>query len=159
MTEPFILKHETTLHYRSFTRSKMQMNVRNQLYCCHLRVCTVLGCQVYIVSVYFTCVYRSCSREKNNQNGKIRNKRRECSVSGWAKACERARHGSLLFALGHNVTKKHLFMTRQAQESSSIGLLFFSRDTKSLTAAPRKTETLTWWLDSQIFWQEYNLWA
>ncbi len=44
---------------------------------------------------------------------KVRNKRRERSVSGREKACKRGQHAtSIVRALGHNVTEKQLFMTR-----------------------------------------------
>jgi hypothetical protein len=73
MKEPLYLEiWNGAVHYRSFTRSKMQMSAGNRLYCCHIYahravLGRTLGCQVYIGSVYFTCVYWSRSSEREKQ--------------------------------------------------------------------------------------------
>lgn len=73
MKEPLYLEiWNGAVHYRSFTRSKMQMSAGNHLYCCHIYahravLGRTLGSQVYIGSVYFTCVYRSCSSKREKQ--------------------------------------------------------------------------------------------
>jgi hypothetical protein len=71
---------------------------------------------------------------------KVRNKRRERSVSGREKACKRGQHAtSIVRALSHNVTEKQLFMTRDQKLKYRL-TYSLSGDTLKVgeRAAPRK---------------------